>query len=340
MIKVLFVRTDGIGDLILTLPAAGALKRQQTHIRLCYLVSPYAAPLLEHHPYVDEVLCDPGPQSPKARMQILQGGFDAVIFFKPYLEWFWAAYRAGIRKRIGTGYRWYSFLLTDRVYEHRSYFDKHEAQYNLNLLGPLGVDPAPFSPPKLHTTHLEIEQADDLLSGLARPRVVIHPGNIYARNWRPERYLDLVKELRSLGFSVVLTGSAQERKTFLDAGREGDVANSKAVDLMGCLDLRQLISVISRCDLVISGSTGPMHIAAALGVATVSLFDPRRGSSPVRWGPLGERGIVLKPDVPTCEKCIYEKCPYWDCMDRIRIENVAQAAQEILFYHRTGSIKV
>lgn len=330
----LFVRTDGVGDLILTLPVATALKQQRPDVRLSYLVSRYAAPVLEHHPDVDEILCDPGVENIGARRRLLGQGFDAVVFFKPYRDWFWSAYRAGIRRRIGTGYRWYSFLLSDRVYEHRSRFDKHESEYNLNLLRPLGVSAAHPKPPKLYLTPFEIGQADEILMGITRPRVVVHPGNISARNWTPERYFDLVKELRALGFSIILTGSQQEGKTFISPERQAYLANSGVLNLIGRLNLRQLIAVIAQCDLVVSGATGPMHIAVTFGVATVSLFDPRRSSSPVRWGPLGDRGVVFKPEVPTCEKCIYEKCPYWDCMDRIPAETVAQKVREILLSHR------
>src|SRR2546426_3676112 len=80
---------------------------------------------------------------------------------------------------------------------------------------------------------------------------------------------------------------------------------------------------------VVSLSTGPMHVAAALGVPTVSLCDPRRQQSPTRWEPLGT-GVVLKPDVPTCEKCIYEACPYWDCLDRITVETVEERITQSL----------
>ncbi len=331
--NVLFVRTDGVGDLILTLTSATALKQQRPDIRLSYLVSRYAAPVLEHHPDVDEILCDPGVENRSTRRQLLGQGFDVVVFFKPYRDWFWSAYLAGIRRRIGTGYRWYSFLLSDRVYEHRSRFDKHESEYNLNLLKPLGVTASHPKPPKLYLTPFEIGQADEILIGLTRPRVIVHPGNIYARNWTSERYFSLARELRTLGFSVILTGSEQEGKTFNSTERESHLATSGVRNLMGRLNLRQFIAVISQCDLVVSGSTGPMHIAAALGVSTVSLFDPRRGSSPVRWGPLGDRGVVFKPEVPTCEKCIYERCPYWDCMDRIPVETVAQKVREVLSRH-------
>ena len=90
---------------------------------------------------------------------------------------------------------------------------------------------------------------------------------------------------------------------------------------------------------VVSMSSGPMHLAAALGVPTISLFDPRRNQSPVRWQPLG-RGVVLMPDVPTCEKCIYQACPYWDCLDRITVETVLQRIQHVLALGPSASLAV
>jgi heptosyltransferase-2 len=70
-------------------------------------------------------------------------------------------------------------------------------------------------------------------------------------------------------------------------------------------------------------------MAAALDVPTVSLFDPRRNNLPVRWQPLGQ-GFVLRPDVPTCEQCIYEACPYWDCLDRITADTVAARVRQVI----------
>jgi heptosyltransferase-2 len=61
----------------------------------------------------------------------------------------------------------------------------------------------------------------------------------------------------------------------------------------------------------------------------VSIFDPRRNNSPTRWQPLGA-GVVLRPEVPTCEKCIYEACPYWDCLDRITVEAVDERITQVL----------
>lgn len=98
---------------------------------------------------------------------------------------------------------------------------------------------------------------------------------------------------------------------------------------MGELTIRQLMAVIRESDVVVSLATGPMHLASALGIPTVSIFDPRRSNSPTRWKPLG-RGIILRPGVPTCEKCTYDQCPHWDCMDRITPEIVIKYVNQAL----------
>ena len=98
---------------------------------------------------------------------------------------------------------------------------------------------------------------------------------------------------------------------------------------MGQLVLRQLLAVIQTSHVLVSGATGPAHLAAAVGVPTVSIFDPRRNTLPIRWRPLGP-GVVLRPAVPTCEKCVYEACPYWDCLDLITVDEVAARVRQVL----------
>jgi heptosyltransferase-2 len=97
---------------------------------------------------------------------------------------------------------------------------------------------------------------------------------------------------------------------------------TSVLNLMGQLSVRELMAVIAAGHAVVSGATGPAHMAAAFSVPNVGLFDPRRNNLPTRWQPLG-KGVVLRPEVPTCEKCIYEACPYWDCLDRLTVESVA-----------------
>jgi ADP-heptose:LPS heptosyltransferase len=127
--------------------------------------------------------------------------------------------------------------------------------------------------------------------------------------------------LGSKGYGVILTGSQAEREQLEQECGSPEALGTEILDLMGQLTLRELMAVIGSSHVVVSGATGPAHIAAALDVSTVSIYDPRRNNHPTRWKPLG-KGVVALPDVPVCEKCIGEACPYWDCLDRITVDEV------------------
>jgi len=326
--NILLVRPDGIGDEILSLPVATELRRVMPGARLSFLSSDYAAPVLVHHPDLDEVLTVTGQEALNELVRLFRHNVDAAIFLKPFRRLMTAAWLARVPLRIGTGYRWYSWLLNRRVYEHRSDFSRHESVYNLGLLRGLGLSPGEVSPPCLVVTDEEQGWARKLMGGSRTLRVLVHPGSFSSRLWKPVHYRDLILHLASEGREVLVTGSAAERKKFrTDTQMSAWPAGVR--DLMGELTLRQLMAVIAESHAVVSASTGVMHIAAALGVPTVSIFDPRRNQSPTRWQPLGT-GVVLRPDVPTCEKCIYEACPYWDCLDRITVETVAERVTQVL----------
>ncbi|TLY22762.1 MAG: glycosyltransferase family 9 protein [Nitrospirae bacterium] len=326
--NVLLVRPDGIGDEILSLPVATALRRMMPGARLSFLSSAYAAPVLAHHPDLDEVLTVTGQERLGELVRLFKRNVDAAIFLKPFRRLMTAAWLARVPLRVGTGYRWYSFLLNRRVYEHRSDFSRHESAYNLGLLRGLGLFPGEVTPPRLVVTDKEREWGRSLLGESSRLRVVVHPGGFSSRLWKPVHYRNLVLHLAQAGREVLLTGNAAERDKFRMEAGISQWPNGVR-DLMGTLTIRQLMAVITESHAVVSLATGPMHLAAALGIPTVSIFDPRRNNSPTRWQPLGT-GVVLKPEVPTCEKCIYEACPYWDCLDRITVETVEQQVTQAL----------
>jgi ADP-heptose:LPS heptosyltransferase len=327
-VNILLVRPDGIGDEILSLPVATELRRVMPGARLCFLSSAYAAPVLVHHPDLDEVLTVTGHERLGELVRMFKRNVDAAIFLKPFRRLMTAAWLARVPLRVGTGYRWYSFLLNRRVYEHRSDFTRHESAYNLGLLRGLGLSPGEVTPPRLVLTDKEREWGRSLLGESSRLRVVVHPGGFSSRLWKPVHYRNLVLRLAQAGREVLLTGNAAERDKFRT---EAGISHwpDGVRDLMGALTIRQLMAVIAESHAVVSLATGPMHLAAALGVPTVSIFDPRRNNSPTRWQPLGT-GVVLKPEVPTCEKCIYEACPYWDCLDRITVDTVEQQVTQAL----------
>ena len=130
--NVLLVRPDGIGDEILCLPVATALRQLMPQARVIFLSSDYAAPLLQHHPDLDDVWTVTGHESQRELTSLFRRGVDAAIFLKPFRRLMWAAFLAGVPQRIATGYRWYSLLANCRIYEHRKDFSKHETEYNSN----------------------------------------------------------------------------------------------------------------------------------------------------------------------------------------------------------------
>ena len=327
--NVLVVRPDGIGDVLFSLPVATQLKQLLPSVRVGFLVSPTVAPILDRHPDVDYVRTIRWIDPFKEVRAAFSDSIEAAIFLKPFRRLMWAAFLERIPLRIATGYRWYSPLANRRVYEHRSDFSRHESEYNVGMLKGLGLAPLAVSPPVLHLTESEREFGRQRWKDDSTKRVVIHPGGVSARRWKFEHCRDLAMALADRGFAVGLTGSLAERDQFLQEIRSTDLVAKTILDFMGTLSVRELMAVISGAHVVVSGATGPAHLAAALNVPTVSLYDPRRNNLPTRWKPLG-KGIVLSPDVPTCERCIGEACGYWDCLDRLTVVEVADKVCEVI----------
>jgi len=323
--NILLVRPDGIGDEILCLPVATRIRQALPNARVGFLSSGHAAPVLANHPDLDEVHIVTGHERFGDLVSLFHQRWEAAIFLKPYRRLLAAAFVARVPIRVATGYRWYSLLANRRVYEHRRFFNKHEAYYNLGLLRGLGLEPGTMQAPRLALTESERDDGRRRIAGLPRPRVVLHPGGLTPRHWNMSHYHALMRGLLQEGYGVVLTGNAEERERL----GESTESHPGLLNVMGELGLRQLMGVIGACHALVSASTGPAHIAAALDVGTVTLFDPRRNMSPIRWKPLGDN-IVLRPEVPTCERCIYEACPYWDCLDRITVTEVVEKVRLLL----------
>jgi ADP-heptose:LPS heptosyltransferase len=328
-LTILLVRPDGIGDEILCLPVATALRRSFSDARILFLSSEHAAPVLEHHPDLDGILTVAGHEPFRKLVALFRDRIDAVIFLKPSRRLMAAAFVARVPVRVATGFRWYSIFANRRMYQHRSDFAHHESEYNLQLLAGLGMKPGTLARPRLVVTTQEREWAEDRMARLPTPRILIHPGGLSARHWKMQHSWDLAKQLLCKGYGVILTGSQAEQQRWERECGDANVLHSNILDLKGELTVRQLMAVIATSQVVISGATGPAHIAAALDVPTVSIYDPRRNNTPIRWRPLG-KGLLLRPDVPTCEKCIYEACPYWDCLDQITVEELVMSIEEVL----------
>lgn len=334
---VLVVRTDHLGDMLLTLPAVQALKAAYPTCRVSVLASAQNVEAARHHPDVDHVEVDSveakgsglhGLRPLIAQLRELRCDAAVVAHATPRLAL--ALYLAGIPVRVGTAYRAYSFLFNRRVREHRRRPPwQHESQYNVNLLRPLGV-PATTAPPvRWQVSAEEARGVEALLrtrGGGGTRLAVIHPGNAgSAMNWSAARFGELGLQLRLVGWQIAVTGGSREAALTAEVVQR---IGGDTMDLGGQLSLPELAALLSRCALYVGSATGPTHLAAAFGVPVVALYSPLRSSVPARWGPLGPSVTVLQPAVDMlCARCLGPRCPYYHCMDEhLRVDTVVRAA--------------
>jgi len=333
--KILIVRTDRIGDLILSTPVAEALKQKFPQAKIDFLIALYTAPILKNNPFINEIILDDNRNVKgffKLRKIIRQKKYDIAIVLHPTLKLAGLLKSAGVTYRVGTGYRGYSFLFNRKHFQHRKTVERHELEYNLDMLKVLGLEPQKILP-KLYLSPNEKNEAGVFLKKMGVNSdditVLIHPGSGgNALIWPAEKFGELADKLiNSYSVKVLVTGQAGEK---ILAEKMRSRMKQSFLDLTGKTDLRLLSAIIEKVDLSICNSTGPMHIAAALGVTTVALFCPIFTASPKRWGPYGEGHSVIFPSVPPCKNCSPAKCERGNCMDLITVEAVFEKAGAVL----------
>ncbi len=284
--KILIVRTDRIGDVLLTTPVSTALREAFPQAKISWLVRPYTAPLLEHNPDVDQILVDRGGSTSALAALIKKEGFDTAIVAYPRWRTAWALWRAGVPVRIGPASKPYSALFTQRAWQHRSEGKKHEADYNLELLDALGV---PFKryPTRFILTEEEQQTARKTLEShrlhFSKPIAILHPGSGgSSARWPLTHFMELGDKLQMAGWDVVVTGGPGEN---YQAVMIDQMHRIPVFIAAGSVSARELAALFSCVDLVVSNSTGPLHLAVALGVPTVSVYSPIPACHPTRWGP-------------------------------------------------------
>lgn len=317
-------RTDSIGDVVLTLPMAGIIKQFIPGSRIVFLGRNYTKDVISLSEHVDnfisydDILTLPAAERVKAFRDI---GATHFIHVFPVKEIAQLAKQAGIPHRIGTTNRlWHWFTCNIRVSLSRKNSDLHEAQLNTKLLDPLGIKKT-FSPDELNRTYgfTRVPALDTSFENLLVPgktKVILHPKSKgSAREWGPENFSKLISELDKNKYAIYISGTAQEGeliKSLIDK-------HPGAIDLTGKLSLQQFIAFINRCDALVAASTGPLHIAAALGKKAIGLFSPMRPIHPGRWKPIGNQAAYLVFD-KDCKNCRNKKA--CDCLTKIKAADI------------------
>jgi ADP-heptose:LPS heptosyltransferase len=291
-------RTDAIGDVVLTLPMAGVLRSMYPTSRILFLGRSYTEDIIAACEHIDGFLnWDEwrNLSAGKAARAMAATGADCIIHVFPDKAIARVARQARIAERIGTTnrvYHWWYCNVLVRLSRRNSPY--HEAQLNLRLLAPLGGRSeysleeigAYYGLTRLVPLPPEIERLLDP----ERFNLILQPKSRgSAREWGLENFRRLVGLLPGERFKVFVSGTMEEGKLVAPLLAE----YPSVTDLTGRLTLGQLITFISKADGLVAASTGPLHLAAALGIHALGIYPPIRPMHPGRWAPVGTRAKVF-----------------------------------------------
>lgn len=344
-VRVLAVRLDALGDVVMTGPALRALQGARPGRRLTLLTSPVGAAVAALLPGVDDLLvydapwmkataarADPGPDV--AIIARLAGGrFDAAAIFTTYsqspLPAALLCFLAGIPRRLAHCHENPYQLLTDWIPDAEPVGGiRHEVRRQLDLVAAVGGGLAderlalqvPAAAAARAAALLEDAGLDD-----ATPWIVLHPGgSAPSRRYPPERFAEVVRGLAGAGVTVLLTGGADEAPLVKAIQQAAGVVTRS---LAGRLGIAELAAVLARARVLVSNNTGPVHIAAAVGTPVVDLY----AQTNPQHTPWSVAHRVLFHDVP-CKFCYKSVCPqgHHDCLARVTPASVVAATLQLL----------
>jgi ADP-heptose:LPS heptosyltransferase len=330
--NIIISRTDSIGDVILTLPLCGILKSEFPDAKIFFLAKDYVKDVVESSVYVhrfvsyDQLI----HISEKEQIDFLKKlNADLIIHVFPNKKIAKIAKKAKIPVRIGTSHRlFHLFTCNKKVKFSRRKSDLHEAQLNTKLLLPLKIDKN-FSLNELSKLYgLEkikpLKKELSILIDKEKFNLILHPKSKgSAREWGQENFERLIYLLPEKDFKIFITGTAQEGKLihrFLEKNRD------RIIDLTGKMSLSDLVSFINNVDGLLAASTGPLHIAAALGKHALGIYAPMKPIHPGRWKPIGAKADVFVLD-KECNKC--KKSEICECILSISPMQIAQKLQSL-----------
>jgi heptosyltransferase-3 len=322
--RILISRSDKLGDLVLALPFVESMKQRYPECQVDVLASLYASPILENNKRIDKIVRVQNDQLLSNKLykkdllhKLKMAKYGVVVALYPERQISGLFQKAGIPHRIGTAGRFHSVLFNHRLFHSRKSNRKHESEYNLDFLRFFRPGPT-VTTPVVYPTEKELRNARRILKevGVEENFVVLHPGSGgSAECWPSEKFLQLYRELKNSGMEVVVSGNDQEGAMIDDIAWRMNIEVKK---ITGETDLRTLASVLSLATTVVANSTGPLHLAVAVGTKVVGLYPSREVMSPVRWGPLGKGHQVIQPAVSRCT-CPPKHC---QCMESIEVEQV------------------
>jgi heptosyltransferase-3 len=349
-LRLLVIRPDRIGDVILSSPVFELIKRHYPRAHLTVLVQESVLPILKGLKSVDHFIAfDPHGVHAGFKgffrlvTEIRRRHFRIAIVLQTNWKVSAAVFFAGVRYRVGPLSKLHSYLFFNRgMRQKRSHVEMHETDYNLQLLRKLG---ARIGTRQIPTQIFIPEETQRRASEWLKQKgwdpkealILVHPGmGGSALNWPEPHYMELIRCLVEEGRQVLVSGGPMENalldrielsltqvpasektKVIFYRSRPHNSPTGETVDFLAAL--------CSFSQLVIAPSTGPLHIAVALRKPVVTFYPPIRVQSAVRWGPYIEeesQASILVPEVYCGQEreCLGKVCNYFPCMKSLTVK--------------------
>ncbi|MBI4310132.1 MAG: glycosyltransferase family 9 protein [Candidatus Omnitrophica bacterium] len=345
MNKILLINSFGIGDVLFTTPVISNLRRACPNARIVYIGNRRTAQFLEHNPKIDRVLVYERDEFYAAYQrnpiaffrewldfirEIKTEQFDGVFDFSLNSTFGFLGWWCGIPKRIGYDYRGRGRFLTRKIILE-GYEGRHVIEYYLDLLRHAGIDVIDTRM-ELPVTAQDEEWARQWFKGQGidfnKTLVAVVPGGgaswgAQAKNkrWPAEKYADLTdKIIADSGAAVILMGDAGEERLCQEIAR---LAHLPLYSAAGQTTLMQMAALLGRCRLAIVNDGGPLHVAVAAGIKTVSIFGPVDAAV---YGPYPLEGHRVVYKGLACQPCYRRfrqaQCGHLSCLRDLSVEDV------------------
>jgi len=287
---------------VLSTPIPREIKKTYPESFVSVLVKKYAKDIYLNNPHVDEIIIFDGEDDNKSKTfwqlvnEIKKHRFTHAFMLLPNERLNWILFFAGIPNRIGVGHKLYQFLSFSKYVDRNKYIPlRHEANYCLDMVRKIGIEPASMET-EIFLSADEKVKRDEFKKKLAPNGELLIGINTTSGKSSPNLAIEEYKKL-----ILRLSDEKYIRVVVTDNNPPDEIKNIDGIIYPNIgLSLRESVINFSTLDVLVSASTGPMHICAALKIPTISMFCPLPACSPQLWGPLGNKSEIILPEDNYC----------------------------------------
>lgn len=306
--RILIVRTDRVGDVVMITPMIRELRRTFPDAFIAALTNTNTQDILINNPHLNQIIADDLSKESYYPViaKIREYEFTDGLLVMPTERAAYQMFLGGVKNRVGVGRKLYEVITLMKNVSRNKYIPlKHEADYCMDLARRIGVVSDDLTP-EIFITEEEKKLGLDILKSLNisenDSRIIVHTGSgKSSSNWSEGKYFDLIKEIIKKDSSVKIILTAKEmsdnfKMNINSLNNNNIVFADKLINR-----LRDLICITANTDLLIAPSTGPLHIASALNIKTIGLYCHRRMNCSKHWGALGNKAVNLEVSKDFCD---------------------------------------